>query len=662
MLKYLRTHRTGLFGAVILGFVCITMIGFGINFFAPQGPTQAVIKVNEREISYQEFQNRLNNYRAMLQQRLGDNFSQFASMINFEQQTIDQLVDRTLLDQFIAEMEISPSSALVAQRISALPYFNGVMTKANYTAFLRASGVSGPQLESSTRQELAINMFRSSFADLSQLTEPELKSIFLQSKKEMSFHLASFSPSDFESKVATDNEEKLSEYFRENQERYRQPAKVQYQTASFKAENYQSEVVVTQEDTEETYEQIKDTFSVAARVSFRRIMLKKDGDDSSTNPLDDMMGKDEASDSTSMSSLTHNQKQKAIAKDAQERIIAGDAFADVAVELSEDEVTKPNGGFVEPTEYTLLKEPFRSALFDLEEGEVSEVLEDSDGYYLVVAEKKVGRVTRPLADVEALVKRRIQSDFAPEYARVAAEEFLDALGNSVTTETFTSLASGESIPTAATIQPLQAGQSSGTIPVSVTGAAVVLAEGDIEIVEVDADTYVVLITKSIPAAIPEFSEIKQQVITDYKKEHARKLAKVAAEELLKTLTENKVDTSVISQEIKKSKAKLETTPLFVSATPSNPMFRNPLLLQSAFGLSSSSPILTSVQQSGNDYVVIAFAKQKLPEEDTFSSQRDALLAQERQVRGNRIFTTLQKLLRTEAQVWVEPTLLDSGPA
>ena len=662
MLKFLRDNRTGVFGFVILGFVSITMVGFGINFFAPQGPTQAVIKVDEREISYQEYANKLANNRSLLQQRLGANYEQFASMINFEQQTVDQLIDTAILEKFVDDLDIAPSTALVYQRIASIPYFNGVMTKSSYEAFLRASGMSGPQLESSTRQELSLNMLRTSFSDLSELTQEELKSIFVQSKKKMSFHLASFSPSKFEAKVEIPTEEKLKEYFTENEENYRIPEKVQYQAATFAAAAHVNDVEINKEDVEETYEQIRDDFSIAPTVSFRRIVLKKK-DEEPSNPLDDIVGgSDTSASDVSMSKLTHNQKQKAIAEAAIERIDSGEDFAAVAKELSEDEVTKANGGLVEATEYKLLKSSIRNSLYDLESGEVSGVLEDTDAYYIVSPEVKTERQTKTLAEVESQVKDRIRGEYAPEYARIAAETFVADLGDKTDEKSFTELASKKSIPLATTAQALEEGQSSGTIPPAVTNAALSLSEGDIEVVEVENNSYVVLVTEAIASSIPEFATVKDAVLADYKKEKARELASEAANQLLAELQQAVESADELVGKIKKSGAELKTTPLFAAAAPSETLFRQPEILQAAFGLHNGAPVLEQVQQSGTDYVVVAYAKQELPKDSEFDSQRDELLVQEKQVRSNRIFATLQKLLREKAEVWVEPTLLDPGAA
>ena len=70
-------------------------------------------------------------------------------------------------------------------------------------------------------------------------------------------------------------------------------------------------------------------------------------------------------------------------KEIRERILAGEDFAKLAKEHSEDSMTAPMGGdlgFLEPDDF---EESFKEAVVSLELGKISEIVETPYGYHIV---------------------------------------------------------------------------------------------------------------------------------------------------------------------------------------------------------------------------------------------------------------------------------------
>lgn len=67
----------------------------------------------------------------------------------------------------------------------------------------------------------------------------------------------------------------------------------------------------------------------------------------------------------------------------QERLAAGESFADLAREYSIDTVSAEDGGDLGYAGRGIYAEPFEEALFALEEGEVSEPVRTSFGVHLI---------------------------------------------------------------------------------------------------------------------------------------------------------------------------------------------------------------------------------------------------------------------------------------
>jgi len=82
------------------------------------------------------------------------------------------------------------------------------------------------------------------------------------------------------------------------------------------------------------------------------------------------------------------------AKELRERVVAGEDFAAVAREYSDDAMTAPLGGDLGFMELDDLEDAFKEALLNLEPGEISDVVETSYGYHIIQVLDKRGPVTR----------------------------------------------------------------------------------------------------------------------------------------------------------------------------------------------------------------------------------------------------------------------------
>ncbi len=70
-------------------------------------------------------------------------------------------------------------------------------------------------------------------------------------------------------------------------------------------------------------------------------------------------------------------------KDIRERILAGEDFAALAREYSEDVMSAPLGGDLGFVEVDDLEEAYREAVLDLEKGQISDIVESSYGYHII---------------------------------------------------------------------------------------------------------------------------------------------------------------------------------------------------------------------------------------------------------------------------------------
>ena len=137
----------------------------------------------------------------------------------------------------------------------------------------------------------------------------------------------------------------------------------------------------TEEEIVEFYEKYKENYATAVRVSVRHVMAK----------------------------------ERSRVEAAARRVLAGEDFAKVARELSEDENTRELGGalgFVSAQEGALglgTDAQFLSAALKLQPGETSGVIQSGRGYHLILCEAREGGLPRPMDEVRDDIIKRVQN-------------------------------------------------------------------------------------------------------------------------------------------------------------------------------------------------------------------------------------------------------------
>jgi peptidyl-prolyl cis-trans isomerase C len=146
-----------------------------------------------------------------------------------------------------------------------------------------------------------------------------------------------------------------------------------------------ADIEVTDAEVESFYAENPDAFTTPEQVRARHILFQVEQD----APEEEVAA------------------ARAKAEAARERALAGEDFAELAKELSEGP-SGPRGGDLGLFDRSRMVEPFASAAFDLEPGEISPVVRTRFGFHVIKCEEKVPASTAPLDDVREQIRRGLQ--------------------------------------------------------------------------------------------------------------------------------------------------------------------------------------------------------------------------------------------------------------
>ncbi|MBM4145676.1 MAG: peptidylprolyl isomerase [Nitrospira sp.] len=160
-----------------------------------------------------------------------------------------------------------------------------------------------------------------------------------------------------------------------------------------------NKVEVSEEDIKAYYESHKDEFKTPEMVRSRHILIK-------TDP-----------------SASDNDKKKAKEKAGEilKKIKAGEDFAKLASDVSDDTGSKPKGGELGFFPKGRMVTPFEDAAFSLKPGEVSEIVETQFGYHIIKVEEK----KEPGMEPFDTAKEKIRQKLLQERTKTKVTEFLE---------------------------------------------------------------------------------------------------------------------------------------------------------------------------------------------------------------------------------------------
>lgn len=160
-----------------------------------------------------------------------------------------------------------------------------------------------------------------------------------------------------------------------------------------------NKVEVSEEDIKAYYESHKDEFKTPEMVKSRHILIK-------TDP-----------------SASDNDKKKAKEKAGEilKKIKAGEDFAKLASDVSDDTGSKPKGGELGFFPKGRMVKPFEDAAFSLKPGEVSEIVETQFGYHIIKVEEK----KEPGMEPFDTAKEKIKQKLLQERIKTKVTEFIE---------------------------------------------------------------------------------------------------------------------------------------------------------------------------------------------------------------------------------------------
>jgi peptidyl-prolyl cis-trans isomerase D len=395
----------GVLGAVVLAFVATIFLDWGWQ--RSSRPDAHVATVGGQDVTLHDFQmthtNLTDFYRRLYQDRFTEDF---ARTLNLKQQALDTIVQRKLLLREAKRQGIVVSDAELIEKVQAYPVFqaNGQFDHSRYTQVLRLSRLTPVDFEQNQREDLLLGKLENLIKDGVQVTEAEVKQAFIHDKEQVSAEYLPIDPGQFAAQVdlsATD----LSTYYQAHLERFRKPEQAHIAYVIVDPESFTASVELTDEQLAQYYEQHKEEFRQEEQVRARHILFK----------VGPQGGSEEEA------------RVRGEAEAALQRIQAGEDFAVLAGQLSQDPVSAHQGGDLGFFKRGEMVQPFEEMAYGLQPGMVSEPVRTDFGYHLIKVEERREAGHESFEAVRPELRERLAREDARRMAEAKAQAVYDAM-------------------------------------------------------------------------------------------------------------------------------------------------------------------------------------------------------------------------------------------
>ncbi len=361
MLQAIRDRVTGLVAIIVLGLLAIPFVFVGLESYIQRVPEDAVAIVGDDKITTTEFQTSFARYRANLRQTQGDAYDEIATNQPIvRREHLEGMIDQLLLRQHARELGLTVSDQAVLDIIQDIPAFQmgDRFDPEQYRLALQAAGRTPRGFEAELREDLMVTMLPGALSESIAPTEAAVDQLIRLRQQTRSVTLLAVAPADFEDQIEI-AEQDIADFYGDNPDQFRTQEQVQVSWVELAAEDFESELSLTEEQLRQRYEAASQRYLLPEGRAASHILI-------------------------TTSEERDREAARALAESLRERILAGEDFAELASANSDDPGSASQGGSLGMVEPDQMVEPFEDALYALSEpGEVSALVESRFGWHII---------------------------------------------------------------------------------------------------------------------------------------------------------------------------------------------------------------------------------------------------------------------------------------
>ncbi|WP_084618219.1 SurA N-terminal domain-containing protein [Cellvibrio sp. OA-2007] len=620
MLQHLRDNSRGVISFILIGFLVIIFALTGVEaLFNWDASANQAAKVNGETVTEMEVARTISLQKQQMLNTYGDQIpAEFLSDEYLRKPAIENLIQRMVLTQAAKNSGMAVGNAYLSEQIASAPQFKnevGAFDNNRYQQALRNMGYTHSTYTKILSDEIVINQLQAGVSATAFTTPAQLDDVIALSFQSRDLKYAVLPIAKVRESIQLEESE-VKAYYDANQQMFTSEEQIAVDYINLSVNDLMKNISVTEEQVRKQFEQNQASFVASPERQAAHILVEGDNQD----------------------------KVKIIS----DKLAAGEDFASVAKELSDDLGSKEQGGDLGFTKGDAFPAEFEAALAALKVGEVSGAVKTDAGTHFIKLLAEKGAEPPTFEEQKASIEDQLK--------RAEAENLFVAKLENLREESY----NAESLQDVAQTLELNAvnsglferskgvGLMANAKVVEAAFSAEVLKEGNSsDVIEVDSSNVIVLKkTDYKPSQVKSFENVQEQITNVLKDQKAKKLLEEQANKLIADLK-----TGASFSELSET-AGVEFKE--VSAATRNSADIDSEVLRHAFAMNkpgTTSPSLSSVATAAGDLAVIAVEAVNLGGQDKITpEQKTAITNQLSSIYGKNDFSSYQKFLKDAADI------------
>ncbi|MDP2244161.1 SurA N-terminal domain-containing protein [Pseudomonas sp.] len=357
MLQNIRDNSQGWIAKTIIGLIVVLLALTGVEaIFTGTSNSQNAAEVNGEKITVNDLGQAVEMQRRQLLQQLGRDFD--ASLLDeklLREAALKGLIERTLLLQGATDAKFAFSSQALDQLILQTPEFlvDGRFDASRFDQVIRQLGYTRIQFRQMLEQEMLIGQLRAGLSGSAFVTDTEVTAFARLEKQTRDFATLTLNADSDTVQLSDDD---IQAYYASQASQFMSPEQVVLEYVELNKDAFFDQVEVSDEDLQNAYE--NEIANLAEQRQAAHILVE-------------------------VSASLDDEQAKAKIDEAQQRLQAGEDFAALAKEYSDDPGSAANGGDLGYAGPGVYDPVFEEALYALSEGQVSAPVRSDFGWHLI---------------------------------------------------------------------------------------------------------------------------------------------------------------------------------------------------------------------------------------------------------------------------------------
>ncbi|MBI2567280.1 MAG: SurA N-terminal domain-containing protein [Candidatus Schekmanbacteria bacterium] len=393
---------------IILAFIGTIFLVWGRG---KGGTDQSVVAVvNRKEISRRAWQDRYQNLERVYRQRFGEQFDRIRESFDLQDAALNDLIRQQVLSDVCDELGVLVGDEEVRREVMNTEAFqeSGSFSAKRYDEVLLRVRMTRDQYERQLRGDLALQKLEDLIKAGVMVSDTEVNSELRRREEKVKVRYLAAKAADLKDGIEV-SEGDLERYLAEHASDFARPETRRADYVLLAKSAVEETAEVTEDAVKASYEADKDSkYTTEEQVRARHILVKAARD----------------------ASADDQQKARAKAEAALARVRAGADFAEVAKEVSEDSSAAEGGDLGLFGRGRMVPE-FEAAVFSLEPGATSDIVQTDFGFHIVRVEARQPRTVQPFEQVKVAIEQEIRR----EQADAKLEEISETLSRTAQTAT-----------------------------------------------------------------------------------------------------------------------------------------------------------------------------------------------------------------------------------